>query len=186
MKLKDEYSSCATSANDIKKETNKLEPLDSVKTITRTSECIWKAYRDSRKIEGAKGGANGGASGGRAEGPRTRKHFHQDLVHAVQERDLVWKTAKQVLGHNHAIFNKFDKKGRLKPRSPDDAPMKEIKALTDVLSLPTWTTQKTCANRVHLTDEQRGQGVDARANLHAKLTTWGVAEHRALTKGRIH
>ena len=121
---------------------------------------------------GWKGGANGGAKGGCTQGPRNRKHFDQDLVQAVQERDLAWKTATQVLRHSHAIFNKFDKKGRLKRRSPDNAPIKEIKELTDVLSLTNWRTQKKCASLVHLTDEQRGQVVDA-FGTHTKLTTWG-------------
>ena len=62
-----------------------------------------------------------------------RIHFGQDLVDAVRELHLAWEAAKEVLGLSHTIFNKFDNKGRNRPRNPESAPMKAIKALADLL-----------------------------------------------------
>ncbi len=59
-----------------------------------------------------------------------------------------------MLGHSHTIFNKFDNKGKKKPRDPESSPMKVIKSLTDVLSRTRWRQEQECADLRHLTDDQ--------------------------------
>ena len=98
-----------------------------------------------------------------------RIHFGQDSVGTVRELYLAWEAVKEVLGHSHTIFNKFDNTGRNKPRTPDNVPMKSIKTLVDVLSLTRWRQEQECADLRHLTDDQRKQVVDALRTLNGKL-----------------
>ena len=66
-------------------------------------------------------------------------------------------------------------KGRNKPRNPENAPMKTIKAFADVLNLTRWRQEQECTDLRHLTDDQRKQVVDALRTLNSKLQTWGTA-----------
>jgi len=56
-----------------------------------------------------------------------RTNFDDNVMKAIDERDLDWEAAKRVLGHTHAIFNHFDNKGKNTKTHVDKAPAKAIK-----------------------------------------------------------
>ena len=122
-------------------------------------------------MQGSRRGSN--ATGGRNK----RLCFDDNLVKAVDERDLAWDHAKRVLGDSHGIFNKFNNKGKKTKVCAGRGSLKAIKALSAVLKLTGWRLEPQCTHLLYLTDKQRSDVIAALDSLCSKLQVWHKAKN---------
>ena len=120
-----------------------------------------------------------------AGGRNNRTDFDENTLEAVRERDAAWAHAKTVLGDGHAIFNKFNNKGKKTKVTASDASLKAISSLSDVLKLTGWRLQPECAKLLHLTDRQRVEVITALDSLHTKLQIWSKAQRKSFEANQL-
>ena len=113
------------------------------------------------------------AAGGRA----SRLCFDDNLMKAVDERNMAWVHATRVLGDSHAIFNKFNNKGKKTKVSAGRGSVKAIKALSDVLKLTGWRLEPQCTQLLYLTDKQKSDVITALDSLYSKLQVCHKAQN---------
>ncbi len=114
-----------------------------------------------------------------------RTDFDENTLEAVRERDAAWAHAKTVVGDSHAIFNKFNNKGKKTKVTASDASLTAIRSLSDVLKLTGWRLQPECAKLLHLTDEQRVEVITALDSLHSKLQVWSKAKRKSFAANQL-
>ena len=111
---------------------------------------------------------------------RKRTKTSTVLMDTVRERDEAWEAAKEMLGHDHAMFNSVSKKGKPQKRPAAKAQVKELEALICALRLHRWRQEPKCENLLHLSDVQKKQVVDTLQTLIDKVRAWSAAERDAL------